>query len=283
MIVTEGKTLKPAVFFSACDERNFPYAVMFFNSMTKFHKPTEVDMILYTTEKRPEELKKLPKGIQVVDITEKLQTDPAFWYRQKPVLAEPLLKNYELVVGFDCDQLILGKLDYILNTKDYDIGTVLNYNQIDAETYGVVSGWGIHPAEYFNCGTVAMRSERAVHHWLVLCFTEQFNRLQYKEQDLLNAVCYFGNYNIRCFDHGDPIAGMRAWWGLFAKTWWNTAVMFEGKVIVPAVEGDGIRNENTELKIVHFAGGQGSQKMNYHTFFQDPVSEFIDGLIAPVK
>lgn len=274
---------KPAIFFAACDEQNFPYAVSFWNSLTKFHKPEDIDMILYTTEKRPQELKKLPKGIKIEDLTERLKLDPMFWYKQKPVLAEPLLRNYDLVVGFDVDQIILGSLDYILNTKDYDVGTVLNFNARDAEEYGVVGGWGIEPAEYFNCGMVALRSEKFAHHWAVLCYSEQFNKLQYKEQDLLNILCYYGNYNVRCFDHGDGVAKMEAWWGLFAKTWWNMALMKDGKVILPKNEQEGkLPLVDTELKIIHMAGGNRPNKMgNVKTYFQDEVSDYIDSLVKP--
>lgn len=274
---------KPAVFFAACDQENFPYAVMFWRSLTKFHKPSEIDMILYTTESRPEELKKLPKGIKIIDITEKLELDPMFWYRQKSVLSEPLLKDYELAVGFDCDQLVLGSLDYILKTKDYDVATVLNYNKPDAEAYGVIGAQGIHPAEYFNCGLVAIRSEKFAHHWTVCNFSEQFNRLQYKEQDIYNILCYYGNYNVRCLDHGDGVAGMQAWWGLFSKTYWFDAILKDGEVIVPKVEGDPLRTVDTQLTVIHWAGGKDGKKLEWHTRFNDEVSAFMDTLVQPTQ
>ena len=70
--VPEPIKKKPAMFFGAADEKNFPHAVMFWNSLTKFHSPKDIDMIMFTSETRPEELKKLPQGIRTVDITAQL-------------------------------------------------------------------------------------------------------------------------------------------------------------------------------------------------------------------
>jgi hypothetical protein len=120
---------KKVIFFAACDNNNFPYAITFWRSMTKFHSPLDVGMVLYTTEKRPEELKKLPSGVKVIDLDPFLKDDQLFFYRQKPILAEPYMDKYELVVGFDVDQIVTGNLDYIINVADYDVGTVINWNR----------------------------------------------------------------------------------------------------------------------------------------------------------
>src|SRR5436189_334900 len=133
----------------------------------------------------------------------------------------------------DCDQIVCGDLSYIWETKDYDVAGVLNYNRLDAQTYGAIGGWFIHPMEYFNCGLVAMRSEKFIRHWKAQCFTEQFNRSQFKEQDMLNALIYFGNYNARCLDHQDPIGGNNAWWGIFGKADWGRAILKDKKIIIP--------------------------------------------------
>lgn len=258
------------VFFAACDNNNFPYAVMFWNSMVKFHSPEKIDMILYTTENKKEELAKLPKGIKIEDLTKILKDDPNFWYRQKPILMEPLLEKYELVVGFDVDQIVLGDLDYILETKDYDVGTVINWNRIDPQTYGYVQFQGIQPPEYFNCGLVAVRSKKFVHHWRVLCFSPQFDRLQYREQDLLNVLCYYGNYNVRCFDIPDGVAKYAAWHGLISKGEYMTAELRGNDIIIPKGQGDApFPPEDMKLKVIHAGGGGQPNKMNFRTWFKD--------------
>lgn len=263
--VPEPIKKKPAVMFTCYDEKNAPHAEMFKKSLRKFH--SEEELPLY--EVQGEELQAL------------LKQDPHFFYRQKPVIAERLIKEYECVIGMDCDQLVLGDLSYIWKTTDYDVATVMNFNRADAEVYPLVGGWGILPIEYFNCGLVVMRSEKFVKDWKGLCFSPQFERMQYREQDLLNAICYFGNYNVRCLDHGDGLADMNAWWGMVSKGEWTRAILKNKKIIVPKGEGDTpFPVRDMELKVLHWGGGTGSvEKMNYRTRFNDEIVEFIDGLV----
>lgn len=269
---------KPVVVFTTADKNNYQYAVMLLNSLRKFH---DWPVILVTDEKDPEKLKQLPKDVEVKDLEPYIKIDPNFFYRQKPILGEEYIKDYELVLGLDSDQIITGSLDYILETKDYDVGTVINWNRTDPKEYGAVQGWGILPVEYMNCGLVAMRNEKFVHDWKVLCFSNQFERMKYKEQDLLNAMIYFGNWNVRCFDHFDGPASYTAWHGLLAKGEWNRAVLKDDTIVIPKGEGTSpFPDRDVELKVIHFAGGQGSTKMNYKTRFNDEVSERIDYLVA---
>lgn len=272
---------KPALFFTAASSSHFQYALPFWKSLTKFHSSKDIDMVFFTDEKDPKRLQSLPEGIQIKDLTPYLK-DPLFWYRQKPVLAEQFMDDYELVVGFDSDQLVLGSLDYIVKTQDYDIGTVINWNRSDPEVYGFVelARIGIVPVEYFNCGLVAMRSKKFVHHWNILCFSPQFERVQYKEQDILNVLCYYGNYNVRCFDHGDGVAKYVAWHGLIAKGELARAIIRDNDLIVPKGFGDTpFPAEDTLLKVVHLGGGSGAPKDNWGVYFQPEVMEKIQELI----
>lgn len=271
-------TKKPIIVFTTADKNNFQYAVMMLNSLRKFH---DWPVVFVTDEKDEAKLKLLPKGVEVVDLEPFLKADPAFFYRQKPVLAEKYIKEYDLVVGIDSDSLITGDLGYILDTTDYDVATVVNWNRRDPQLYGPVQGWGILPPEYFNCGLVAMRSETFVHHWRVVCFSNQFDRLQYKEQDLLNILCYYGNYNVRCLDHGDKLAKMAAWWGLIAKGEYLRAIVKDNKIIIPKGLGDTpFPTEDLELKVIHMAEGNKPNKMNYKTMFNEPVIARLDYLVS---
>lgn len=276
--MTDQPTKKPIVVVCIADKNNYGYAVGMINSLRKFH---DWPVVLVTDETNT---KDLPKGVETVDLTQYTSTDPAFFYRATPILAEKYLKEYECVLKIDADSIITGDLSYIEKTKDYDVATVINYNKPDAEMYGAIGGYAVAPVEYFNCGFVVLRSEKFAHHWTVVCFSEQFNRLQYREQDLLNVLCYFGNYGVRCLDHFDPIANMRAWWGLFAKTYWNQAVMRDGKIIIPQQDGDPILDGDTELKVIHVAGGNVPNKMSgLRKYFNDEVGDYLDSLISPTK
>lgn len=263
---------KPICIFCIADKNNLAYARAMINSFRKFNN---WDVILFTDETNTDNL---PKNVIIRDLKPYLR-DPMFFYRATPIIGEELLDEYDCVVKMDADQLVLGDMSYIEKTRDYDLATVINWNRWDERVYPLVQGWGIFPAEYFNCGLVAMRSKVAVHHWRTLCFSSQFDRLQYKEQDLLNAICYFGNYNIRCLDHTDPIKGVAAWWGMIAKGELNRAIIKENKVIVPKGFGDTpFPPTDMELKVIHLGGGKDAKKDNWGIYFSPEVMKYINKL-----
>lgn len=257
------KTKKPVIVFSIADERNKPYADKMLASLRKFHPDIPYHLV------------------EGAELQTYLKADPMFFYRATPIIAEKFIKDYELVIKIDADSIIVGSLDYLLNTKDFDVFTVINWNRADAQEFPLVAGWGILPIEYFNAGLVGMRSEKFVHDWKIQCFSPQFDRMQYKEQDILNAICYFGNYNVRCGDHGDGPAGMMAWWGLLSKGEWSRAILKGEKIIVPKGEGPTpFPIQDMELKVLHWGGGQDSpEKLNYRTRFNEEIVTYLDKLV----
>lgn len=276
---------KPVIIYSAADINNFSYAVGLFNSITKFHSPKDIDMVLYTNETRPEQLQRLPKGVRHEDITKLLKDDPAFWYRQKPILSEPLLDEYECVIGMDADQIVMADISYIWKTKDYDVATVMNWNRIDPQTYGFVelNQIGINPMDYFNCGLVALRSKKFAHQWRVACFSPQFDRINFREQGILNILCYYGNYNVRCLDHQDELGGNKGWWGLIGKSELQFAKLTKNnEIVVPTGQGDTpYPPRDTQLMVLHFGGGSTPNKTNYRLFTQnEEVIKRLDYLIS---
>ncbi len=268
----KSNTKKSSVFFAVGTKEYSKYAIPFWRSMVNFHSPKDIDMLWYTDEKDPKVLERLPEGIKTVDITPYL-ADPAFFFRQKPILAEPLLDDYELVVGFDTDMLIVGDLNFVLDSQDYDVGVAYNWNRFDQQFYPAVEliRIGIAPAEYFNAGFVAMRSKKFVHNWLVDCFSPQFDRMQYREQDILNILCYYGNYNVRCFDLPETKTeqGMKfGWYGLMWKGEGNRAFVKDKKIYVEKGLGDTpYPPETVQLHIVSLGGGHGAIKDNWAAFF----------------
>jgi hypothetical protein len=274
---------KPVCFFAVGSKEYSKYAIPFWRSMTKFHSPKDIDMIWYTDEKDPKVLEKLPKGIKIADLTP-LLIDPGFYYRQKPIIMEMLLDDYELVVGFDTDMLILGSLSKIIEVSDYDIGTVYNFNRFDQQYFPQVEMYriGISPAEYFNCSLVASRNQKFVHNWKVLCFSPQFDRVQYREQDILNVLCYYGNYNVRCFDlpfgqNKDGTSKYFAWHGPISKGELTRTIVKNGDIVVEKGLGSTpFPPENVVLKAVTLAGGHGAVKDNWSAFFPPDVIRYIN-------
>lgn len=264
-----SKTVKkPIIVVCIADKKNMPYARTMLKSLRHFHKDWPVMLVTDETEN-------LPEGIIKKDLTNYIQ-DRMFFYRATPIVAEPLLDEYELVLKLDADQLVLGDLSYILDTTDYDVGTVINWNRYDEKLYPVIAFQGVFPAEYFNCGLVAMRSKKFVHDWKMLCFGTQFDRLQYKEQDLLNGQIYFGNWNVRCFDHPDPVKKYFAWHGLLAKGELNRAELRGKDIVIPKGLGDTPFPPTDEvLKVVHLGGGAEAIKDNWAAYFPLQVWEYI--------
>ena len=157
---------KSAVCFTIADKNNEWMVPYLKNSLRKFHTEEELPLIVYGQK----ELDQIP--------------DPAKFYKATPLFARELIKEYDLVLKLDVDQILFGKLDFILKMKDYDVGTVLNINRVDPSRYGFVQVFDVPPHVYCNCGLVAMRNEAFVNHWYGLCNSYHFNNLQYREQDL---------------------------------------------------------------------------------------------------
>jgi len=252
---------KPLLFITIADEKNLKDAKNLERSFCKFHKDIPFEIL---TGK---------------DLEAHLADDKNFFYRATPILGEKYLKEYDLVVKIDSDSIVLGDISYIWKTKDYDMATVINWNRYDIQLFGFVQFQGIMPVEYMNCGLVCMRSEKFVHEWRSLCFSPQFDRLQYREQDLLNAMIYYGNWNIRCLDHQDKLGGNNAWWGMIGKLEWSRAELRGDKIIVPKGFGPTPFPPNdTELKVVHMGGG--SVKEQWAKFFNPEVMKRINYLTS---
>jgi len=252
---------KPRVAFVIADDKNLPDARMMINSLRKFHNEEFLPLILYG-QKELDEIK-----------------DEHKFYRSTPMFAKDLIDEYELVLKLDCDQIIMGNLDFIFTMKDYDVGSVFNINRVDPEKYGYISVAGIHPAEYVNCGLVSMRSKKFIDHWWRLCNEPCFHRLQYKEQDLLNILMQYGDYKIRNFDVYDPIFNYSAWHGLVSKGEWDKAEIRGKNVVIPKGK-DNYPDMDILLKVIHWAGGGHEKRMNYKIFFQEEVISYIDYLVS---
>lgn len=249
---------KKAVMFTVADSQNLPYAKMLANSLRKFHSEEELPLLIYSPDEKT------------------LQKDPDFFYRQKPHFAKELIKDYDLVIGADADQIITGDLNHILNDESYDIGGVINWNRIDPQLYGLVQVWDINPSRYLNCGLVAMRSKQFIDHWWELCTSEHFDVYQYKEQDLLNILAWYCQYKVKVFDWEDTFNG------LISKGEWPRVELEKDQLILDP-DAQGFPERRKIIKVLHWAGGSGADKMNYRIGFNDAVIERLDYLVSDAK
>lgn len=263
--MTEIKNKKPRVAFVVADTKSEWMLRMFVNSLRKFHTEEELPLVVI--------------GQKELDA----MTDPAKYYKMTPFIAKDLIKEYELVIKFDVDQLIVGDLSYMWRKViEYDVGTVYNWNRVDPPRFGEVGLTTIAPIEYYNCGLVAMKSEKFVNHWWKLCQSQHFERMPMREQGFLNILTHYGFYRVVCFDDYNPITEESSWWGLRSKGEWNKVVLKNGEMILP-VGVDGYPETNKKLKVLHWAGGDGSPKMDYRLYFSEEVIAHLDYLVGDKK
>jgi len=238
--------------YTAADKNNMEYVRKMTNSFHHFHP--DIEMKIYTE----------------LDIK-----DPINWYKQKPLFAKELIKDYDLVIGFDADQIITGDLSYMFD-KDYDVAVVNNFCRSDIPIYGAISVFDIPVDQYMNCGMVAMKSAKFINNWWNLCNSFHFQNMRYREQDLLNLMIHFGDWKVLPLDRS--VVGYNAWHGLLSKGEWLKMKLVDGKLILPKAK-DNYPESDKEIKVMHWAGGNQPNKLNYRITCTEEVIEYLDKLV----
>jgi len=253
--------MKKQVIFTVCDDKNKWMLPIFTKSLRHWHTEEELPLVVYGQEELDKE------------------KDENKFYKATPMFARRLIKEYDLVIKADVDQLITGNLKHILDNFDnYDVGVVYNINRSDPLRYGYIGYGTIQPAEYINCGLVAMRSEKFINHWWKLCNSDNFSRMQFGEQGFLNCLVYYGDYKVRFLDRWDPFHQIQAWNGLIAKGEGVHMVVRNGELWLPKGV-DNYPDHDVRVVAYHWAGGGNEPKMNYRMHFPEPVIDWIDGVL----
>lgn len=239
---------KKVCFFTVADDNNLEYANKMLNSLRKFHPDVPHHL---------EGQKELDKN-----------GDPQKFYRTYSQVGERLSKEYELVINIDADSIVTGDLNHIIDDENYEIGGVLNNNKTDKP----LMVWNVVPEYYINCGLVAARSERFWKWWNKLNFSAWFfSTYQYREQDMLNIIFYYGDFKTKIFDMGNK------WHGLISKGAWHKFIVRDGQIILPKTEG--VCKEDKIIKVIHYAGGN-VKKMNFNVGFKPEIVTRLEELIS---
>jgi len=241
--------------FTVADKNNMKYAKKMANSFNYFHPDIEVKIY-----------------------TEKEIGDKINYYRQKPMFARELIKDYDIVIGLDSDQIITGDLSYIFD-KEFDVAVVNNFCRNDVPKYGYIGVFDIPPDQYMNCGMVIMKSKKFIDHWWELCNSYHFQKLQYKEQDILNIMVHYGTWKVIPLD--SPMTA-HAWHGLLSKGEWLKMKLVDDKLILPKAD-DMYPEEDKEIKVMHWAGGGNEPKLNYRILCTEEVIKHLDKLVKERK
>jgi lipopolysaccharide biosynthesis glycosyltransferase len=241
-----------SVAFTIADEKNLPFAKMMEKSFKHFHP--NIPLIIYGDK----------------EIAQTGIPTPHFFYLSTPYYARQLIKEYDQVIKIDADSVITAPLECLESPETFDVGVVYNWTR-DAYS-NQVKVWDITPQGYFNNGFVVFRSEEFIEHIWKLCNQAYFPNYQFREQDMLNIVAYYGNYKIKLLDHGN------SWYGLQSKSEWTKAIMKDGLMVIPKGK-DMFPAVDKTLRIIHYAGGEAGIKGNYKIYFNDECSAYIDSLI----
>ena len=248
------------VAFTIADQANLKYAQMMERSLRNFHTEEELPLVIVGSDKI------------------KLTNDPAFFYRAKPAIARDLIKEYETVIGIDADSVITGNIEEAWK-GDWDVAVVGNSNPRELKTTGPISVWNIDPLAYVNAGFVAMKSESFVNHWWGLCTSPHFGAYQFKEQDLLNIMCFYMNFNMGGPYKFSNLEAGNEIWGLRGKGYWLDYEIRDSDLMLPKQE-DGWVNEDKQIKVIHVAGGNMPNKMNFWTYFKPEVARYLKNLTS---
>jgi len=241
-----------SVVFTIADEKNLPWAKMCETSFKKFHP--DIPFIIYGDKEIKE------TGIPT----------PYFFYLSTPYYARQLIKEYDQCLKIDADSIVTAPLEILESPENFDVGVVFNWTR-DAISNSV-KVWDITPQGYFNNGFVVFRNDELIEHIWKLCNEKFFVNYQFREQDMLNIVCYYGNYKVKVLDMGD------SWYGLRSKSEWNKAVMRDGYITLPKGK-DMFPERDKVIRCIHWAGGEQGVKMNYHAYFNDECSAYLDTLV----
>lgn len=241
------------IVFTIADDNNLKYAENMEKSLRKFHSKEELPLLVVSGD----------------DLKKRLALDQFFYYRATPIIASELSSDYDVIIKIDADSFITGDISEAWK-QDSDVSVVLNSNPKEAVAYPYTI-LDIPMFEYVNCGFVVMKNKKFIEHWKKLCLSRHFMNYQMREQDLLNILCHYGDYVVVLLDGGDSL------WGLSSKGYWQYITVEKDKLILHPTEGYPLVSKY--IKVIHWAGGNDPQKMNYRTRFKPEAVKYIDNLI----
>jgi hypothetical protein len=200
------------------------------------------------------------------------------WMTLNPYISKLVSEDYELTVHFDADSIITGKLDEIL-LADYDIAGVRNNTDYGfAGGTGQVYGQHLNPTipefdakfKYLNAGLIASTRKDF---WDEFCADNVQKAFQwcFGEQDIWNFIFWSGKYNSKILDD----VSSNVYYGTSAhhvlpgqdfKESWKSLYM----------KGDQLCLNNKIVKVIHNAGGSYLPKLQYHSWVNNEVKDFLD-------
>lgn len=189
------------------------------------------------------------------------------WNTLQPFTTIHGLNEFDMVVHFDADSMIVGKLDELLSEDNlkYDVIGVRNNNDFgQAGKDNLITQENIPVEKYLNAGLVGCTNKDFLEVWCAMNINFA-NREPFQEQSILNHLSYSVDRDIKT-KVLDPIESNVHYGisGLFGTEthWdsWKEIFLNENKELI-------LRNKT--VKVLHHAGGHQKNKLDFNMFSQE--------------
>lgn len=184
------------------------------------------------------------------------------WNTLNPFVSYQLIDEYDMVVHFDADSMIVGKLDELLNINgDFDIIGVRNnndYNKAGKDNF--ITQGNLNPQNYLNAGLVGTNSKRFLEEWMNRNITEA-DRYPFQEQSVLNDMTIKYPYKILDPRESNVYYGISGLYGTETH-WdsWKEITLNENKELIL---------NSKKVKVLHHGGGHNADKLDFNLFSEE--------------
>ena len=194
-----------------------------------------------------------------------------------PFVGEMLSEQYDLVVHFDADSIVTGKLTELIE-EEYDVASVKNNNVFlqggmcvpGFSRINKLTGKEISIENYCNAGLHACRNIDFWKEWQK-CNLEYHDECKLGEQDTMNDVFYSGKYNALVLDTFD-----KPYYYGVANSWGQESHYTSWKEIM--LKDDLLYLYKKQIKVLHAAGGDSTEvKFKFDEMFKPDVAKWLKG------
>jgi lipopolysaccharide biosynthesis glycosyltransferase len=181
------------------------------------------------------------------------------WNTVHPFITAQLIDHYDIVIHFDADSMIVGKLDELLDESnlEFDIIGVRNnndYNKAGKDQF--ISNPGLDPQLYLNAGLVAITNKDVVEEWMNKNI-EYANQMPFQEQTVLNHIAM--NYKTKILD---PIES-NVYYGI--SNLYGNNTHWDSWKDIHLIDNELVLN-NKKVKVLHHGGGHDAKKLDFDLF-----------------
>ena len=204
------------------------------------------------------------------------------WYIMNPLISIELADKYEMVVHFDSDSIITGRLDELINAPE-DVVCVRNNNDFGGAGRGVDTGTtykNVGVNQYLNAGLIGSRKKEFWLEW------ERLNGLfaadtPFGEQGVLNELLYNrnliggGEFTFNILDAIDK----KVYYGVSCLS--GTETHWDSLKSISLNENNDLVLNDKIVKIVHHAGGHSAlPKLQIDKLFNPQVAEYLNKIVG---